>query len=121
LKGVLNQRLIRRLCPHCRVPHDITDAEKAAFAEVGLEPPAQLFDAPGCESCRGRGYLGRVGIFEVASISQRIAEAISQSTTEDTLRQLLRADGVPSLRMAGLQKAAEGLTSLAEVDSIHWS
>ncbi|MFO1005778.1 MAG: ATPase, T2SS/T4P/T4SS family [Planctomycetaceae bacterium] len=121
LKGVLNQRLIRRLCPHCRVPHDITDAEKAAFAEVGIEPPAQLFDAPGCESCRGRGYLGRVGIFEVAAISQRIAEAISQSTTEDVLRQLLRADGVPSLRMAGLQKAAEGLTSLAEVDAIHWS
>ena len=121
LKGVLNQRLIRRLCPHCRVPRDITDAEKASFVEVGIEPPDQLYDAPGCESCRGRGYLGRVGIFEVAPISQRIAEAISQSTTEDALRQLLRADGVPSLRMAGLQKAAEGLTNLAEVNALHWS
>ena len=121
LKGVLNQRLIRRLCPECRVAHDITDDEKAAFAEVGLEPPTQLYEPIGCESCRGRGYLGRIGIFEVAPISSRISEAISQTTTEDVLRELLRADGVPSLRMAGLRKAAEGITSLAEVNSIHWS
>jgi general secretion pathway protein E len=121
LSGVVSQRLVRRLCLACRAERDTTESERAVFSAEGIEPPSRVFDAVGCEACRQRGYLGRVGIFEVAQISLRIAEAISVPAPEDTIRQLLRADGIRPLRATALQNVAEGITSLAEVDSIHWN
>ena len=121
LTGILNQRLVRRFCLTCRESRDITDAERAVFASEGISPPAQLYHSTGCDSCRQRGFLGRTGVFEVASMTSHISEAITQGASEAALRQLLRAEGTPSLRVAALGKVAEGITSLQEIEEMHWA
>lgn len=121
LTGILNQRLVRRLCQNCREPRGITDAERAVFASEGGIPPSQLYHSTGCDTCRQRGFLGRTAVFEVAHVTPRISEAIAQGASETALRQLLRAEGTPSLRVAALHKVAEGTTSLQEVEEMHWA
>lgn len=118
LTGVLNQRLVRRICLTCRAEAEITDAECEVFVAEGLEPPAKLFHSTGCDACRQRGFFGRVGVFEVACVTPPIAEAISQGASEASIRQLLRAGGTSSLRTAALRKVLEGVTSLSEIDEI---
>jgi type II secretory ATPase GspE/PulE/Tfp pilus assembly ATPase PilB-like protein len=74
----------------------------------------------GCEKCRGLGYLGRTGIFEVAIVDESVAAAITQEVSELELRQLLRSKGTLSLLVNGLRKVCDGTTSLDEVLETSW-
>jgi len=89
LRGIIAQRLVRRLCNACAIASDISDAERILFEKYELVPPAQLKTAVGCESCRGTGYLGRIGVFEVESNNRALAIAIERGTPEDEIRELL--------------------------------
>ena len=91
LTGIISQRLVRRLCAECRRPAPIDAAAAGYFTREGMEPPAQQQIASGCENCRHRGYLERVGIFEVVIPNRAIREAIEQGAPEHELRNLIRA------------------------------
>lgn len=121
ITGILNQRLVRCLCVACRESRDITDSERTVFDSQGISPPAQLFHSVGCEACRRRGFLGRIGVFEVALINRTIRDSISQGASELAIRQLLRGEGTPSLHADALRKVAAGVTSLSEVQQYHWT
>ncbi len=98
------QRLVRRLCPHCRRP-------------ARIPPDGQFFEAAGCHRCLN-GYRGRLGIHEVMPMTDAIITRILQNDRGTTLADDLCATGLQSLRDAGLAKAAQGLTSLGEIDRV---
>lgn len=118
LSGIINQRLIRRLCVRCCGTFVPSDSERALFLAEGIEPPETLGCARGCEACRQIGYSGRVGIFEVAINKPAIVEAIEKGLPEASLRELIRKNGVTALRHDALRKAAEGITSLEECEEL---
>lgn len=121
LRLVVAQRLLRRLCPACRVP---VSPSPEVFRRVVAGAPARLgqlleggtvFEAKGCAACGGSGYRGRTGIFEVLRITERIEELIISRATAAAIRAQARAEGMRTLREAGLCKVAAGETSIDEV------
>jgi type II secretory ATPase GspE/PulE/Tfp pilus assembly ATPase PilB-like protein len=120
LTGIISQRLVRRICVHCRQQVPIDAALSQSFASEGIEPPTTLPKQQGCAKCRNLGYHERVGVFEVALPNAAIRELIEQGAPEDQLRQMLRSKGTQSLLADGLNKVRDGITTLDEVRSMTW-
>jgi type II secretory ATPase GspE/PulE/Tfp pilus assembly ATPase PilB-like protein/nucleotide-binding universal stress UspA family protein len=118
--GVINQRLVRRLCLQCRKPVAVPPPCQEAFADYHLEVPTEIFEPVGCDACRGSGYYGRSGVFESVVFNGEIADAIAENATESELRRLIRTQGNASLMMDALRKVRDGVTSFKEAQSIHW-
>jgi type II secretory ATPase GspE/PulE/Tfp pilus assembly ATPase PilB-like protein len=121
LSGIISQRLVRRLCTHCRAETSVDEATVMAFENEDLELPTRLFRPVGCAECRHTGYRERIGVFETAVPDRAIREAIERSAAEEELRDLLRAAGTHSLRADGLMKVRDGITTLAEIDAMTWN
>jgi general secretion pathway protein E len=116
LLGVMAQRLVRTLCPHCKQEAEIDDAcwESLIAPWKGRKPP--LVRAPtGCQVCRQTGFRGRIGIYEVLTLSQDIKEMVAHSAPLADIRRQALKDGMRPLRVAGAAKVAAGLTTAAEV------
>jgi general secretion pathway protein E len=120
LTGIVSQRLVRRLCPQCRQPADLRDKDRAWFGQHGIEPPAQLFEPVGCPACRGKGFRGRVGVFEVVLADAELVQLITQGATEHEVREQIRRSGTPELNADALAKVASGLTSLPDARKMTW-
>ena len=120
LTGIISQRLVRRLCEHCRRLTPTTESQAQVFRDEGLEPPATLPAAGGCAHCRQTGYFERVGVFEVVVPDRAIRDAIEQGASEDELRDLLRSHGTQSLMADALAKVRDGVTSLDEAHGMSW-
>jgi type IV pilus assembly protein PilB len=112
------QRLIRRLCKECKEPY-ACDAETAKLH--ALEPGATLYRPKGCDNCRGTGYRGRIGVFEVIRITPRMANLIQVRSPLPELRDAARQQGMKLLVDSGMDKVAQGITSLEEVLEITMS
>jgi type IV pilus assembly protein PilB len=113
---VAAQRLVRRVCDNCKEPHEIP-AQR--LIDAGL-PESELASVKtmkgrGCERCTGTGYKGRVGLFEIMEISDSIRELILRTATMAELRELAIAEGMTTLRLSGLLKVRDGMTTLDEV------
>ncbi|HUF23677.1 MAG TPA: ATPase, T2SS/T4P/T4SS family [Vicinamibacterales bacterium] len=116
LVGVVAQRLVRRLCPNCRrqftPPADtlrllhITEADAAAIP---------FYKAVGCDECSHTGYRGRIGIYEVMRVTERVRRMIAQKAGEDTIREAALASGMLSLGEDGLAKVKAGVTTPEEL------
>lgn len=114
--GVMAQRLIRTLCPHCKTAHPVDEqAWKQLTAPWLVKTPAQVYHAKGCLECRGTGYLGRVGIYEVMPMTEALEQFITEQTDHNALRQAAMKEGMHSLRLSGAHKVAAGLTTIAEI------
>jgi general secretion pathway protein E len=116
LLGILAQRLVRTLCPHCKMP---TELDKVAWeqliAPVKLSAPKKVFSSVGCDECRHTGYLGRTGIYESLLIDKNIRSLIATSNDLGLYYEAAEKQGMPSLKISGAQKVAEGLTTLEEI------
>jgi general secretion pathway protein E len=114
--GVMAQRLVRTLCPHCREVTEI-DAEtwNMLIAPWQAEKPQQMYYAKGCLECRMTGYQGRVGIYEVLLMSQAQRPLISQDADFTLIRDQAYRDGMKPLRISGAMKVAAGVTTVDEV------
>ena len=112
LSGVIAQRLVRRLCPHCRRPYMI-DAKEAS--RLGLPEGTTLFRAAGCERCGGRGTVGRTAVHEVLEVSDRIRDAIRKGCSASELAFLVREDGMKTLR-----ENTEALLLSGEIDKTEY-
>jgi type II secretory ATPase GspE/PulE/Tfp pilus assembly ATPase PilB-like protein len=121
ITGIISQRLVRRLCPQCRRPTNLLDKDRAVFDRVELNPPSQLFEPVGCPACRGKGYRGRIGIFEVVLADANLVQLITQGATEQDVRDHIRRTGTPDLTLDALSKVASGLTSLDEARQMTWA
>jgi type IV pilus assembly protein PilB len=109
---IIAQRLVRLLCKHCKRQQKLSDA---VLAEHGLEG-AQPFEAVGCSRCGGSGYRGRVGVYEVMPVSEKIRALILERASVDVMVAVAVSEGMRRLRDDGLDKVREGLTSVAEVE-----
>jgi general secretion pathway protein E len=118
LRGVLAQRLVRRLCPSCRVERATTPAQRERLSrvlEAGGIVPASLWSAPGCPACNHTGSSGRGGIFELMLAHDKLAALIHNQAAEEALRTAARAHGARPLRADGLRLLAAGEASLDEL------
>ena len=110
LKLVIAQRLVRRLCRHCRYPH----SQPTHFPASVWPEPLIAWRADGCEHCFG-GYYGRIGVYELLAITPEIQAALLTNTAPSLLADVAREQGQLSLLQAGLALASEGTTSLEEL------
>lgn len=113
LRGVIAQRLLRKLCPDCKRPHSPTPEEALYFSRHGLPVPDHLFEPMGCDTCGGSGHAGRMGIFEMVEVGEALRAAIDAGATETDLRAQALTAG-ETLIGQGLSVAAKGTVSLTE-------
>lgn len=107
------QRLVRRICPNCK---EESIPEPDVFEKLGIESGGMTFyQGAGCERCKRRGYLGRAAIIEVLPVSEAIRRLIIKRASAAVLKNQAISEGMKSLRMVGIDKAREGITSLEEV------
>ncbi len=120
LNGVMAQRLVRTLCPHCKAKVELNRAEDEAAWDALVAPwkakrPAAIFKPVGCLECRMTGFMGRVGVYETLVCSSRIKELIGKGADVATLREEAFKEGMKPLRISGAMKVAAGLTTIDEV------
>jgi general secretion pathway protein E len=112
VRAVIGQRLVRTLCPHCKRARPATNDEQMSFEPV---PLVTLFQPIGCAACGQTGYLGRVGLFEVMTMSDELRSLTLARAGSEALERAARAAGMQSLLQDGLGKVRQGLTTLEEV------
>ena len=112
LNGVLAQRLVRKLCPECRTPHEPDTGEKSIF---GRSVPDRIYRSVGCGACNFTGYKGRTGIYELFVADDTSRHMVHDGAAEAELRAHAVRAGMLRLREDGLRWVREGVTSLDEV------
>lgn len=123
VRGLVAQRLARKLCEHCRSPYDGGAGEAMIEAAIKAGAPADVFGSGragwhkpvGCTACGGTGYSGRVAIVEIVAMDEELGEAVRTGASEDRLSLLARRQGFATMMEDGLAKARAGLTSIDEV------
>jgi len=116
VRAVIAQRLVRKLCPICKTPAELSIKELRGLGlDAGRMQDATIFGPVGCEKCRGNGHKGRMGIFEVFEIDDEVRHMINTELTSVQLRKRARELGMRSLREDGIRKVLAGLTSAQEV------
>ncbi|MCX6876343.1 MAG: ATPase, T2SS/T4P/T4SS family [Verrucomicrobia bacterium] len=116
VRAVMAQRLVRKLCPICKGPADLSEKEMRALSlDASRVADATIFSPVGCEKCRGNGFRGRMGIFELFLIDDEVRQMINTGLTTTQLRRRARELGMRTLREDGIRKILAGLTSGNEV------
>ena len=116
VRGIMAQRLVRILCPHCKVETEVDeDAWKQLTYPWKVKPPQKVCRPAGCQECRDTGYMGRQGIYEVLVLSPAIQEQVMPHTEIDPLRKLAMKEGMRTLRLSGASRVANGETTIEEV------
>lgn len=112
LEGVVAQRLVRRICPKCKVAYD---PPAKMLEDFELPPETKFYKGKGCEHCRNTGYRGRMGIFEVMKLNDRIRELVVTRPPTSAIRALAREYGMKTLWEDGMRKVINGVTTIEEV------
>ncbi len=116
LLGVVAQRLVRTLCPHCKKPTALDINQwQSLIKPWSTEPPKKIYQAEGCLECRQTGYMGRKGIYEMMPLSENLKQHISDDFDLIKFRKLAIKEGMRPLNLAGAQKVARGDTTIQEV------
>jgi len=124
LIGIVSQRLVRRVCPNCRIAYNPTEQELGRFGLLANSEANITFfkakrstqsDEKPCATCKGLGYKGRIGVYEVLRINDSLSAAISQETSTDQIRLLALENGMTTLLGYGLDLVRNGYTTLEEV------
>jgi type IV pilus assembly protein PilB len=117
LNCVLAQRLVRRICPHCRRPASVS---AQLLEDSGLSPAVYgdhpFFDGAGCLECNGTGFLGRLAVSELLDLSDRIRELILEKRPASEIKRAAKEEGMRFLRESALEKALQGQTTLREIN-----
>ena len=114
--GVLAQRLVRTLCPHCKQAGEVdVEGWKEITRPWRAPPPATMYLPKGCLECRNTGFLGRIGIYEILTLTAGLRSLIQPDAELDPIRAQARKDGMRSLRLSGAEKVHAGLTTIEEI------
>jgi type IV pilus assembly protein PilB len=109
---IVAQRLVRMLCSHCKRPQVVSETVLAEHGLSGVQP----YEPVGCSRCSGSGYRGRLGLYEVMTVSEPIRALILERASVDDMVAVATSEGMGRLRDDGVQKVREGLTSIAEIE-----
>ncbi len=114
--GVMAQRLARTLCPHCKEPGEADEQAWQTLTRPWKAPaPRQFYHPVGCLECRNTGYLGRAGVYEIMTLSDKLTRQINDHCELEQLRLDAYKEGMKSLRLGGAQKVASGQTTVEEI------
>jgi len=117
---VLGQRLVRKLCEHCRRERDTTSEEQKLVARIMDRPVAvtTVYESSGCEKCGQSGFRGRIGIYEAVVVDKAVEEAIIRDPRESTIAKAAAPQEIPSMQQDGMLKVLSGITSLDELSRV---
>lgn len=130
LRVVVAQRLVRKICKYCKEEMKMSESAKAGIEKAlsaipdahkkGLDLPNEIkmFKGKGCPQCGGLGMKGRIGVFEVLFVDERVANLLGDKIDEDELKKAAAAQGMISMKQDGIAKVVKGLTTLAEVERV---
>ena len=114
--GVMAQRLVRTLCPHCKQPDTVSQEDWSTLTKPWkVTLPKIIYKPKGCLECRDTGYLGRQGIYEIMVMSESVQDNIHEQLNLEHIRRQAMKEGMRTLRLSGAQKVAAGDTTIAEV------
>jgi type IV pilus assembly protein PilB len=114
LNAAVAQRLVRKICTRCKEPYRVPERMRKYVEKVGADPN-EIVHGAGCDACRGSGYVGRAGIFEVLVIDDRFRDMIHTDTSVSNMRRAFRDSGRDTLFDDGMQKVKQGITTIEEV------
>lgn len=115
LVGVVSQRMVRRICPHCREPYQPSIEERIAYDKEMGQGQANFYHGAGCNLCANTGYLKRTGIFEVLPLSEEVRRLLLKGTSASDLRAQVLSEGMVTVGHDGMLKVKEGITTPHEV------
>ena len=117
--GIIAQRLVRRLCPHCKRKRPAEDYE---LEFMGLDPavPTDIWEPVGCQSCNGTGYYGRIGVYEIMEVTRDLKRLINRRASAEELKQQALKDGMQTLRANAVKLVLSGTTSYTEILSVSY-
>jgi general secretion pathway protein E len=113
--GVVAQRMVRRLCPHCRAPSQPSVDEQIVYDEEMKQEPATFYSAAGCNLCANTGYRGRTGLFELLTMSEETRRMLLNNVSASDIRAQALSEGMVTMKRDGMLKVKEGITSVSEV------
>ncbi len=114
LNAVLAQRLVRKICPKCKEIYNVPKNIRRYVENAGVKPD-ELFHGAGCDYCRGSGYAGRVGIYELLVVDEKFRDMINKDSSVNNMRRAFHESGQQSLSDDGIKKVKQGLTTIEEV------
>lgn len=114
LVGIIAQRLVRRLCPECKKQVEASESDKRNMGAPVTES-IQIFEPCGCPACDNSGYRGRIGIYEIMTITSDVKRMIARNATAEEIKAAAEAEGMSSLRSSAAKYVREGVTSIAEM------
>jgi len=117
VRAFLAQRLVRRLCPHCKVPREVTALQREEFG-IPHDIPGQAYSPRGCDRCRNTGFSGRLAIYEAALITPAIQEMVTHQAPAAEIRAQALKDGYVPMRIYGWHKVMQGQTTIEEIISV---
>ncbi len=113
IRGIIAQRLVRRICKNCKVEYTPDDSIMNRINLEGQEP--KFFIGKGCDTCSGTGYKGRLGVYEIMSVDTRVAASIRKGERSDQIQEAAQGSGMLTLRQDGIRKVLAGLTTITEI------
>jgi len=113
--GIVAQRLVRRVCPHCRILREGTEEEQLAYEKEIGEKRTKFYHGTGCNFCAMTGYYGRMGVYEILVMSEEIRRLVLQGAGSDVIKTKAVEEGMMSMWRDGMLKVKEGLTTPSEV------
>lgn len=112
--GVLAQRLVRKLCPHCKKPVEATKDQKEIL-KYPVDQPLTIYEPGGCPMCNNTGFYGRTGVYEIMQIDQNLKHLITIKSNTETIKEAALATGMNTLRMSAAKYVIEGVTTMREL------
>jgi general secretion pathway protein E len=121
LVGVLAQRLVRKICPYCKEPFEMEGKDLASLGlDLNRDGPVELHTGKGCVKCRGTGYLGRSGVYEVLPVTESIKRHMTPESNVEALSDTAKKEGMITLRENAIKKLLDGETTYQEVLRVTW-
>ncbi|NNF98464.1 MAG: type II/IV secretion system protein [Desulfobacteraceae bacterium] len=121
LNGIVAQRLVRKICAECKTPFEINvESLKKMGIDVGTSGKIKVYKGKGCQKCRGTGYRGRIGIFEVLPYNDSMRKLTITGTDLERLKRAAREEGMTTLRESAVDKFLKGITTFDEVLRVTW-
>lgn len=116
--GVVSQRLVRRVCTHCRAAVRPSDAERSAYQRIMGEALDQAYRGQGCNHCGHSGYLGRTGVFEVMIANEQIRQMFLEGASAGQIKDVAIEHGMKTMLQDGMLKVKQGITTIVEVSRV---
>jgi len=115
LAGTISQRIVRRVCSHCREEYKPPPEELAAYKEEMAELPDKFYRGAGCNLCGGTGYMGQCGVYELMTLSEKVKQLFIENAPASQIRDQAIKDGMETLKHDAMLKVKEGITTIPEV------